>query len=77
MSLALMTSCRVDPGRIRDYLMHKFDVVDVVDASRPGWFEMRCLNGVGEDSRLRLRVRFIFSSALGGWIYRVLKGEKP
>ncbi len=77
MSLALMTDHRVDPGRVRDYLMKKFDHVDVVEANREGWFDMRCLKGWGEDARLRLRVRFIWSPVGAcGWLYRILPGDR-
>lgn len=76
MSLALMTACRVDPGRVRDYLVRRFDYVDVIEASREGWYDMRCINGCGEDARLRLRVRFIWSTAIGGWTYRILPGHR-
>jgi hypothetical protein len=57
--------------------MRHFDWVDVAEANRAGWFVMRCIQGWGEDSRLRLRVNFIWSPAgAGGWLYRILPGDR-
>lgn len=76
MNLDLMTACHVDPWRVRESLMKRFDHVDVIEANRDGWFDMQCVQGEGEDSRLRLVVRFIWKPLAGGWTYRILPGAR-
>jgi hypothetical protein len=76
MILQAMTRARVNPGRVQDFLIRRFDAVDVVEANREGWYDLLCWRGAGEDSRLRLRVRFLFSTAIGGWTYRILPGDR-
>jgi hypothetical protein len=77
MSLALMTDRRVDPGRVQDYLGRHFDAVVATDANPDGWMMFLCFDGSGEDSRLRLRVKFIWSPVgAGGWLYRILPGKR-
>jgi hypothetical protein len=77
MNLAMMTSAKVAPGHIQDALSCRFDSVEVVEANRDGWYDMLCIQSYEEqDARIRLRVRFIWSSALGGWMYRILPGDR-
>ena len=78
MNLALMTAARVDPGRIQSALFRRFDAVEVVEANRDGWYDMLCIRFRTEeqDARIRLRVRFIWSTAVGGWTYRILPGDR-
>lgn len=80
MNLALMTSARVDPGRIQSALFRRFDAVETVEANREGWYDMLCIQWAdearGTDARIRLRVRFIWSPAVGGWTYRILPGDR-
>lgn len=78
MNLAMMTIARVDPGRIQSALFRRFDAVEVVEANREGWYDMLCIRFRTEeqDARVRLRVRFIWSPAVGGWTYRILPGDR-
>ena len=76
MNLVIMTSSRVNPGHIQDALSRRFDSVEVVEANRDGWYDMLCIRfSEDQDARIRLRVRFLWSSALGGWMYRILPGD--
>lgn len=76
--LASLIAARVDPGRIQDALFRRFDAVEVVEANREGWYDMLCIQFRTEeqDARVRLRVRFIFSPAVGGWTYRIMPGDR-
>lgn len=80
MNLAMMIAARVDPGRIQSALFRRFDAVEVVEANREGWMDMICIQFLdeerGTDARIRLRVRFIWSTAVGGWTYRILPGDR-
>lgn len=68
----------VDPGHVEAILREHFDVVEVVEANRAGWYDMLCiqLSTEEQDARIRLRVRFIWSTALGRWMYRILPGDR-
>ncbi len=76
--LASLIAARVDPGRIEHMLFNHFDAVETVEANREGWFDMVCIQFRTEeqDARIRLRVRFIWSPAVGGWTYRILPGDR-
>jgi len=76
--LATLIDAGVDPGRVESLLRRRFDVVEVVEANREGWYDMICVKfrTQEQDARIRLRVRFIWSPALGGWMYRVLPGDR-
>lgn len=75
--LATLIDAGVDPGRVESLLRRRFDVVEVVEANREGWYDLVCIQVCEEqDARIRLRVRFIWSPALGGWMYRVLPGDR-
>ncbi len=78
--LAGLIAARVDPGRVQSLLFSRFDAVEVVEANREGWFDMACIQfrdeARGTDARIRLRVRFIWAPALGGWTYRILPGDR-
>jgi len=80
MNLARLIAARVDPGRVQSLLFSRFDAVEVVEANHEGWFDMACIQWAddarGTDARIRLRVRFIWSPAVGGWTYRILPGDR-
>lgn len=78
--LASLIAARVDPGRIEAALFRRFDAVETVEANRDGWYDLVCIQWAdearGTDQRIRLRVRFIWSPAVGGWTYRVFPGDR-
>ena len=76
--LAGLIAARVDPGRVESLLRRRFDAVETIEANREGWYDMLCIQFRTEeqDARLRLRVRFIWSPAVGGWTYRILPGDR-
>lgn len=78
MNLARLIAARVDPGRVQSLLFRHFDAVETVEANREGWYDLVCIQFRTEeqDARIRLRVRFIWSPAVGGWTYRILPGDR-
>ena len=76
--LASLIAARVDPGRVKALLFSRFDAVETVEANREGWYDLVCIQFRTEeqDARIRLRVRFIWSPAVGGWTYRILPGDR-
>ena len=76
--LASLIATHVDPGRVQSLLLSYFDAVEVVEANCEGWYDLVCIQFRTEeqDARIRLRVRFIWSPAVGGWTYRILPGDR-
>ncbi len=78
--LASLIDAGVDPGRVQSMLFRRFDAVETVEANREGWYDLVCIqfrnDAMGTDARIRLRVRFIWSPAVGGWTYRILPGDR-
>ncbi len=68
MNLNSLIARRADPGVVRDALMSHFEGVEVVEANRAGWYDQLCHDG----ERVRLVVRFVWSTAQGGWTYHVM-----
>lgn len=76
MSLALMTAARVNPARVQDFLKRRFPLVIQSEDWR-GRFTFRCFDSEDDSARLRLRVRFYWSSRVNGWDYEILRGAQP
>ncbi len=76
--LASLMDAGVDPGHVEAILRQHFDAVETVEANREWWYDLVCIQFRTEeqDARIRLRVRFIWAPALGGWTYRVLPGDR-